>query len=284
MSTARPFAYNTGAPIAGTIQVGSLAVGTPTSGFTTNPTFWNGPDEELGYVIAYPVSGGTHPTPIFGVTAYLGFLGTKNMANPLDESTFVELTNNSFNQSFTNGNDASTWLTNNGYWNSWISVTPTPTATLGVTPTPTPTSAATGNFNVTVLQVGSDVVWSGSGSFNLDALTSAGASTIGGGYNSASGAWAIGPNAPVDTYSGAISNPGGFGTSQIPVTSNTGSTFGILGGGLILVPSGYVSNTNISGTSTYTNTTIAGAGLTPGVYTWSWGSGGNASTLVMTIS
>jgi hypothetical protein len=120
MSTLKPFAYNTGAQILGTIQVGSLAVGIPTSGFTNNPIFWNGPDEDLGYVIAYPVSGGTHPTPISGVTAYLGFLGTKNMTNPLSEATFVELTNNSFNQSFTNGNDASTWLTNNGYWNSYI--------------------------------------------------------------------------------------------------------------------------------------------------------------------
>ena len=87
MSFSRPFTYNPSPNplINGTEQVGSLAVGTPTSGFTNNPQFWNGPDEELGYVIAYPVSGGTHPTPIFGVTAYLGFLGTKNMANPLDE-------------------------------------------------------------------------------------------------------------------------------------------------------------------------------------------------------
>lgn len=55
MSITRPFSYNTGASIAGTIQVGDLAIGTPTSGFTSNPQFWNGPDEELGYVIAYPV-------------------------------------------------------------------------------------------------------------------------------------------------------------------------------------------------------------------------------------
>jgi hypothetical protein len=34
MATARPFAYNTGAGITGTDQVGSLAVGTPTVGFT----------------------------------------------------------------------------------------------------------------------------------------------------------------------------------------------------------------------------------------------------------
>ena len=145
MSITRAFTYNPppNPLIAGTIQVGDLAIGTPTSGFTNNPTFWNGPDETEGYVIAYPVSGGTHPTPISGVTAYLGFLGTKNMTNPLSESTFVELTNSSFNQNFTTGNDASDWLTTNGYWNSWISITPTPTATLGVTSTPTPTVTST---------------------------------------------------------------------------------------------------------------------------------------------
>ena len=71
------------------------------------------------------------------------------------------------------------------------------------------------------------------------------------------------------------------------MTSTSGSTFGILPGGSgrsLYVPSGYVSNTNISGTATYANTTIASAGLTPGTYTWSWGSGANASSLVMTIN
>jgi hypothetical protein len=380
------------------------------------------------------------------INASVGFLGTKNMSNPLSEATFVELTNSSFNQNFTTGNDASTWLTSNGYWNSWVSITPTPTATLVITPTPTstvtptntatptntptntttptqtttatntptptitptnisclniatnagggldgfsvggqavgmaisanpavgttypigsfitfqngevrtlvgiddygaqydvfysspissatlfpiticypsiptptptptststptpsvtntqtptttptptptPTSGASGNFNVTISQVGNDVVWNGSGSFNLAALTSAGPSNMSGGYSSAAGVWAIGPNASVDTYSGTISNPGAFGTSAIGVTSNAGSTFGILPGGgsgrLLNVPSGYITNTNISGSSTYANTTIAGAGLTPGTYTWSWGTGGNTSTVVMTIS
>lgn len=341
MPTVHLFAYNPGTPIDGTQQFGDLSVGTPTSGVTNSPQFWGGPDEELGYVIAVPVSGNTQPTPLFSgnlilsttykggdinlsnsnqtalqqfgyqqsvlgqtlinnvdkvmfsvqsnvcpgagnpffqsigvgttsmnyqgtptpygaypgndtqsvgfsmdgnfyfngsivqsglptwtsgntidvavnlnsdliwirvnggawagnpagandpatnqgglslngltffypvlspgndvgqmtiqnsaiyglpegyqllgtnITASVGFLGTKNMSNPLNESTFVALTNSSFNQNFTNGNDASTWLTNNGYWNSWISVTPTPTATLGVTPTPTSTTTPT---------------------------------------------------------------------------------------------------------------------------------------------
>jgi hypothetical protein len=63
MSTTRPFSYNTGSPIAGTIQVGDLAVGYPTTGYT-GMEWWNGPDEDLGYVIAQPVSGDTQPTPV----------------------------------------------------------------------------------------------------------------------------------------------------------------------------------------------------------------------------
>jgi hypothetical protein len=517
MAITRPFSYNTGAPIAGTIQVGSLAVGTPTSGFTTNPQFWNGPDEELGYVIAVPVSGNTQPTPLFSgnlilsttykggdinlsnsnqtalqqfgyqqsvlgqtlinnvdkvmfsvqsnvcpgagnpffqsigvgttsmnystqygaypgndtqsvgfsmdgnfyfdgsivqsglptwtsgntidvavnlnsdliwirvnggawagnpagandpatnqgglslngltffypvlspgndvgqmtiqnsaiyglpegyqllgtnITASVGFLGTKNMSNPLNESTFVALTNSSFNQSFTNGNDASTWLTNNGYWNSWVSVTPTPTATLGVTqtpsvtptltqtptntetttptptatsvtPTPTPTSAATGNFNVTVSQVGPDVVWSGSGSFNTTSLISNGTQPLTAGFSAPNAAWAIGdptsPGPTLDIYSGVTTFPTSFGTAggTIGTPSGFGDNFGILPNGTnrnLLVPTGYTSGSFISNSTTYVGATIAGMNLIPGVYTWSWGTGGNTSTIVMIIS
>ena len=271
---ARPFAYNPSPnpTISGTTQVGDLAIGTPTSGFTNSPQFWNGPDELAGYVIAYPVPAGDHPTPISGVTAYIGFKGTKNMTNPFSPSTFLELVNSDAPSPpgpFTSATEASIFLTTNGYWNSY------------------PVSGVSGDFNVTISQVWSDVVWNGSGSFNLAALTSAGPATISGGYAANQAIWAIGPSTTVDTYSGTITYPFTFGGGGAGVTSNTGSTFGILPGGsgrLLYVPSGYVSNTVINGSSTYANKTIAGLGLTPGTYTWSWGSGGNASTLVMTIN
>jgi hypothetical protein len=64
MSTARPFAYNTGSNINGTEQIGALAIGIPSDGFGGNPDFWNGPDEDLGYVIAYPAPLNNHPTPV----------------------------------------------------------------------------------------------------------------------------------------------------------------------------------------------------------------------------
>ena len=66
MSTTRPFAYNTGSNINGTEQLDDLAIGIPSVGFSGSPYFWNGPDEELGYVIAYPVPPGDHPTSLPG--------------------------------------------------------------------------------------------------------------------------------------------------------------------------------------------------------------------------
>jgi outer membrane biosynthesis protein TonB len=140
MATARPFAYNPGSLIPGTEQLGDLSIGFPTSGFTDNPQYWNGPDEELGYVIAAPVSGNTQPTPLSGITASVGFYRTSGF----DDNEFIQLSeivSNEFGdpQTFLTASDASDWLTNNGFWNSFISVTPT----LTPTPTPTPTSGYT---------------------------------------------------------------------------------------------------------------------------------------------
>jgi hypothetical protein len=122
MPTARPFAYNPvtqilGTRIPGTEQVGDLAIGAPTSGFTDSPQFWNGPDEELGYVIAHPVPDNTQPTPLPGVFASVGFFRT----NGFNDSEFVELANNITHGSFnyTTALEASLGLTSQGYWNSY---------------------------------------------------------------------------------------------------------------------------------------------------------------------
>ena len=258
------------------------------SGFTTTPSNFG------------PGAGGGGATSSSGDVFGVIFQGAPpyQLIVPVGYTTGTAI---SSSQTFTGTTFSGLGLTQGTYTYTWGSganadsinvvvggtpVTPTPTAT-SVTPTPTPTSGASGNFNVTISQVGPNVVWNGSGSFNLAALTSAGPSTIGGGYQASQAVWAIGPLVAIDSYSGTITYPGSFGAGGAAVTSNTGSTFGILPGGsgrLLYVPSGYTSNTTISGTSTYANQTIAGMGLTPGTYTWSWGTGGNTSTLVMTIS
>jgi hypothetical protein len=294
----------TGLNLAQNTTSGSGGVGPAQGAFGIGPTGTINISLYTGVTFSYPANfgtGGGGPSSVEGTGDYFGvfsgILPTNSVVVPsgytsgnyiqgtttLSASTFSSLGMNTGTYNYSWGASAgqSFVLTIGG-----AGVTPTPTAT-SVTPTPTPTSGASGNFNVTISQQGPNVVWNGSGSFNLAALTSAGPNTIGGGYNSGTAVWAIGPNVAVDTYSGTITYPTSFGTSAIGVTSNSGSTFGILPGGsgrLLYVPSGYVSNTTISGSSTYASTTIASAGLTPGTYTWSWGSGGNASSLVMTIT
>lgn len=142
MATARPFAYNTGTTIPGTEQIGDISIGAPTSGFTNNPQYWNGPDEELGYVIAQSVSGNTQSTPLSGVTASVGFF----RSDDLTEGSFITLSETIAQQSFATAEDAKTWLNNNGYWTSYETLpnpTPTPTPTETSSPTPTPTNTET---------------------------------------------------------------------------------------------------------------------------------------------
>ena len=66
MATSRPFKYNpTGATISGTLQVGSVSVALESIDFSGGG-WWNGPDEDLGYVIAKPVPLGNQDTPVPG--------------------------------------------------------------------------------------------------------------------------------------------------------------------------------------------------------------------------
>jgi hypothetical protein len=116
-ATARPFAYNVGSPIPGTQQVGDLAIGFPDVGFGgTLVLWWNGPDENLGYVIAQAVPDDTQPTPVPGVTGSVGFFRT----NGFDDNEFVDIANLLLNSNYNNAYDASTGLTANGYWNSYV--------------------------------------------------------------------------------------------------------------------------------------------------------------------
>jgi hypothetical protein len=149
MSVSRPFAYNPppNQPISGTTQVGTLAVGDINWIYQQNyggVTWWQGPDEELGYVICNPVSGGTQPNPL-SISAYVGFKRSKLLTEP----SFISIANyvaKGQTAPFTSGNEASIWLTNNGYWNSWNLTTPTPTVTPTNTETPTPTPTPTSGY------------------------------------------------------------------------------------------------------------------------------------------
>ena len=125
MSTSRPFTYYTGSLIPGTEKFGNLTVGIPTAGFeSTGLQWWNGPDEDLGYVIAktrVDINGDPlQPTPIPGQLGNVAFNRTKTWMY----SEFVGLTNLITGQNLTTPEDSKTWLQSNGYWTSWASSIP----------------------------------------------------------------------------------------------------------------------------------------------------------------
>lgn len=117
----RPFTYNNGNQIPGTEKFGNLTVGIPTNGYqSTNLQWWNGPDEDLGYVVAKlnvdENGNGLQPTPIEGVFGNVGFNRTKTWLY----SEFLDLVNSEFGQNFTNPVDAKVWLESNSKWTSFI--------------------------------------------------------------------------------------------------------------------------------------------------------------------
>jgi hypothetical protein len=165
--------------------------------------------------------------------------------------------------------------------------TPTPTNTPTNTPTPTPTptpspTPITSGLIITMKEVGSDVVMSGSGSLDIFDLF-----PIGDGFSIsyvapivsrfACGLEGAGPfNGSI--FTGATLNkPSNFGFSaQTIATSGTGDLFGVnlygFGVDAVFLPTDYVGGSPLNGTSTYSNSTFSSLGVTPGTYVWSWGS------------
>ncbi len=134
---------------------------------------------------------------------------------------------------------------------------------------------------MTLEQVGSNVVATGSGTLDLAGLTHAGIAAVSPEIFPSSAVLLEGGGGG-DLYSG-FSGPASFGSGGY--TAATSGTGDFLGGNLahhlIAVPHGYVSGTPLSSTATWDSTTLAALGVTPGTYTWTWGSGADADSLTL---
>ncbi len=122
MATYRIFCYNPSPnpPIPGTEQVGDIAATIGTSTIDPTKEWWNGPDEELGYVIAYVDNTGDRPNGPERVllTNFICHIGFKR-SKFLTEESFLQLVNRFTGTNFTTGDSAKNWLESNGYWTSY---------------------------------------------------------------------------------------------------------------------------------------------------------------------
>jgi len=157
MSLKRPFAYNTGSTINGTVQYGYLAVGFDSQTYASNiggVKWWMGPDEGRGYIIAKPIHDGTQPNPI-NTEAKVAF----SRSLDLTEESFIDLLNrlNFTGHTFTDGVEGKNWLENNGYWTSYTQTEPPSPPQPSPEPSNTPTPSNTSCFEYLTDQNGNYV-------------------------------------------------------------------------------------------------------------------------------
>lgn len=142
-------------------------------------------------------------------------------------------------------------------------------------------------FVLTIQQVGSNVVATGSGSISTTGLTLEQASgPSSGGLNPSLGISFAGTGSSTE-FDGSFSGPSSFGSgSYNGSSSDGGSLVGYAGNNnqYIFLPVGYTSGVLLTDTSTWTGTTLSSLGITTGSYTWTWGGGSTQSYTVNVLN
>jgi hypothetical protein len=149
---------------------------------------------------------------------------------------------------------------------------------------------ASAAFTVVMQQDGPDVVAVGSGSLDITGFTYMGASSTASVVLPVLDFLAVGPAVPtpIDQYEqGSILGRPDFGFgSTAYATSGSGDLVFTDGtnGHFLYVPAGYISGDPLSDTSTWADSTYSSLGITPGNYTWTWGSGETADSFTLEVN
>lgn len=142
---------------------------------------------------------------------------------------------------------------------------------------------------VNILQVGSNVVATGTGTLNLAALTNVGPDGFQPDIVPSTAGVLIGTNLGFgnDTAYRGITGPLLWGSGGPTLAStSTGNYMGVTGGSsppVLIVPLNYVSGSSLSATATWSNNTFATLNVNPGTYTYSWGSGATFDTFTVQV-
>jgi hypothetical protein len=145
------------------------------------------------------------------------------------------------------------------------------------------TQPAEASVIMTIKQVGNNVVASGTGTINLTDLTDSGSFDVTAGIAPSQGVVLLGGGTSYDFWGGGgLSGPSSFGSGGVTLASSESGSYLAVGGAFqFYILSGYTSGAPISGTATFDVATFASLGITPGVYSWTWGTGQNADSLTL---
>ena len=141
-------------------------------------------------------------------------------------------------------------------------------------------------YTITFAEVGSDVVAIGTGTLNITGLSFLQSDTSPFQIWPARGWVLIGGANAGDLYQAPLTISGSLGAGgQRIANSGAGGKTGILGTSeLLFVPTGYVSGTLTTSTSTFTNSSFRSLGLDPGAtLTATFNSGANVDTLSVVV-
>ena len=142
-----------------------------------------------------------------------------------------------------------------------------------------PAPPAQAAYTVTLQQQGSNVVATGAGTLDTTDFGEGVSYTDQARMNPMSGSILTGP--PVtDTNLGVltqINEPTSFGVGAFEnADSGSGDLVGVFEGVGLVIPADYPSGSGLSSTVTWANQTFSSLGVTPGSYTWNWGSGAHS--------
>lgn len=143
-------------------------------------------------------------------------------------------------------------------------------------------------YTVTFSEVGPNVVANGSGSINTAAfvsnLTVVPQRVLPGTAQLFIGGTPLLNPPAFRWFGGVITGPSSFGLGGDFASAASGDLVGIsFATQTLFTPVGYVSQTALNSTATWNGTTVAGLGLVPGTYTWTWGAGPTADSFTIVI-
>jgi hypothetical protein len=159
-------------------------------------------------------------------------------------------------------------------------------AVAGAASDPIPARAA---VVMTMQEVGTDLVVTGSGSVDLDGLNlfRSGDPTSTRVMATPVAALVGTSGSHVDIYTGATGPMSvGAGTDGFKADDADGDLFGVIGqlnGTNLVLPEDNESGTPLQGSAVFDNLSFATLGVTPGIYVWTWGSTDNSDSLTLLI-